>query len=207
MSDRRSGRSAADAARPPCRARSRWRREHADGLRAALADGELWRALVHHRAGAGRTSRPTSTAALAQQAQGDAAALRGARRAPARSSAARATTNSTPAVAALEIGYTWYAQRVQRTGAEHRGQAAAARRMPSRRWAARRSSSADELVQPRARAPPSRAWARSRTASLRNHMRHRRRHAARHRGVLDHRRRVAGGEAATSTTAGSGRDA
>ena len=90
------------------------RPDHADGLRAATADGELWRCWY--------TSVPAPDAvegyieaALAQQARGQALAF-------AVLDAAGDIVGSTrfydldPAVPRLQIGYTWYARRVQRTG-------------------------------------------------------------------------------------------
>ncbi|RPE82030.1 GNAT family N-acetyltransferase [Vulcaniibacterium tengchongense] len=87
---------------------------HAEGLRAALGDGELSR-LWYANVPAPEQAADYVAAALKMQAEGKALAF-------AVRDAAGAIVGSTryydldPAVPRLQIGYTWYAPRVQRTG-------------------------------------------------------------------------------------------
>lgn len=89
-------------------------REHANGLRAATADGELWRSWY--------TSVPAPDevdayidAALAMQAQGRALAF-AVRDANDRIVGSTRYYDLDPATPRLQIGYTWVARSVQRTG-------------------------------------------------------------------------------------------
>ncbi|MDQ3205548.1 MAG: GNAT family N-acetyltransferase [Pseudomonadota bacterium] len=87
---------------------------HGDALRAAVVDGELWR---HWYTSVPRPEAVEAyvDAALAMQAAGDALAF-------AVSNAAGRVVGTTrfyqlaPATPRLQIGYTWYAASVQRTG-------------------------------------------------------------------------------------------
>ena len=157
--------------------------------------------LVHQRARRRRRSTAYIAAALAMQASGTAARVRRPRCAPATIVGTHALLRPRHAdVPRLSIGYTWYAQRVQRTGLNteakllllgHAFDALGCVAVALR----------DQLVQPCARAPRSRAWREAgrraaqppcATPTA----------AARHRGVLDHRRRMAGGEVEPAAQAG-----
>ena len=90
------------------------RTEHADGLRLATADGELWRRW-YTNVPAPEAVDDYVAAALAMQAGGTAMvfAVRDA------DGAIVGTTryyDFDPAIPRLSIGYTWYARRVHRTG-------------------------------------------------------------------------------------------
>jgi len=87
---------------------------HEDGLRAAAADGQLWRLRV--------TSVPEPEAtrayietALHMQAQGSRLPFAVIDEASGQVLGSSSYHDILPQVARLEIGYTWYAQRVQRS--------------------------------------------------------------------------------------------
>lgn len=87
---------------------------HEDGLRAAAADGQLWRLRV--------TSVPEPEAtrayietALRMQAQGSRLPFAVIDEASGQVLGSSSYHDILPQVARLEIGYTWYAQRVQRS--------------------------------------------------------------------------------------------
>ena len=87
---------------------------HEDGLRAAAADGQLWRLRV--------TSVPEPEAtrayietALQMQAQGTRLPFAVVDEASGQVLGSSSYHDILPQVARLEIGYTWYAQRVQRS--------------------------------------------------------------------------------------------
>ena len=88
--------------------------EHEDGLRAAAADGELWNIRVTSVPEPRETRRYIEDA-LAMRAAGNRLAF------AVLDSATRTVLGSTsyhdilPAVKRVEIGYTWYARRCQRT--------------------------------------------------------------------------------------------
>ena len=72
-------------------------------------------ALVHLRPEPGRDARPTSPTRSPASAPGTCCPGRCASSPAARSSAARAITTSSPPIDRVEIGYTWYARRWQRS--------------------------------------------------------------------------------------------
>ena len=87
---------------------------HAEGLRQAAADGELWNLRI--------TSVPTPEAtqayietALAARAQGHRFAFAVVDTATGRVLGSTSYHDILPAIPRVEIGYTWYAQSVQRT--------------------------------------------------------------------------------------------
>ena len=87
---------------------------HADGLRAAVQDGRLWELRYTS------VPRPEEVdgyvaSALAQQAAGDCLAF-AVRDAAGEVVGATRYYDLAPAVPRLQVGYTWYARRVQRTG-------------------------------------------------------------------------------------------
>jgi len=88
--------------------------DHAEGLRAAAADGELWRLRVTS------VPEPDDTAgyierALAQRAEGSRLAFAVLDAASGAVLGSSSYHDIVPAIDRLEIGYTWYARRVQRT--------------------------------------------------------------------------------------------
>ena len=90
------------------------RREHADGLREAVEDGRLWELWFTN------VPRPEEMqayvdAALAMQAAGGCLAFT-VRGADGRIAGMTRYYDLAPSVPRLQIGYTWYARRVQRTG-------------------------------------------------------------------------------------------
>lgn len=87
---------------------------HVDALAAAVRDGELWRAWYGNVPEPG-TMRGYVEAALAMQAAGRALPF-AVRDAGGEVVGSTRFYDLDPAVPRLHIGYTWYAQRVQRTG-------------------------------------------------------------------------------------------
>jgi hypothetical protein len=104
-------------------------RGHADGLRAAAADGELWTLWYTSVPIARRdTDAYVANALELARPQGRDFALVVHDAAGVIVGSARVTVQPVEAAhnRRLEIGYTWYAQRVQRSAAEHGNQASAA---------------------------------------------------------------------------------
>ena len=87
---------------------------HEDGLRAAAADGELWRLRVTSVPEPQETRSYIETA-LRMQAEGTRQAFAVVDEASGQVLGSTSFHDILPAVKRLEIGYTWYAQRVQRT--------------------------------------------------------------------------------------------
>ena len=135
------------------------RREHAEGLRAALAGDALsraWYTSVPRAAGVD----PWLDAALEVQAQGRALPF-AVRDAGGEIVGSTRFYDLEPAVPRLGIGYTWYVPRVQRTGVNTDAKrlllAHAFETLGCLSVGSRPAGST------RLRAPPSRAWARGRT--------------------------------------------
>ena len=87
---------------------------HADGLRNATADGRLWELVVTNVPAPDEVEGWIS-AALATQASGNAMAF-AVRDAGGRVVGSTRYYDLLPATPRLQIGYTWYAKSVQRTG-------------------------------------------------------------------------------------------
>ncbi|MFC7300310.1 GNAT family N-acetyltransferase [Cognatiluteimonas weifangensis] len=87
---------------------------HADGLRAAAADGRLWE-LWYTNVPEPEQTQAWIAAALAMQAAGSALAFV-VRDAQGRIVGSTRYYDLLPATPRLQIGYTWYARSVQRTG-------------------------------------------------------------------------------------------
>jgi RimJ/RimL family protein N-acetyltransferase len=87
---------------------------HEDGLRAAAADGELWRLRVTS-VPEPQDTRAYIETALAMQREGARCAFAVVDEASGQVLGSTSYHDIVPAVKRLEIGYTWYAQRVQRT--------------------------------------------------------------------------------------------
>lgn len=87
---------------------------HADGLRAAAADGRLWE-LWYTNVPEPEATQAWIAAALAMQSAGSALAFV-VRDAQGRIVGSTRYYDLLPATPRLQIGYTWYARSVQRTG-------------------------------------------------------------------------------------------
>lgn len=87
---------------------------HEDGLRAAAADGELWKLRVTS-VPAPEETRAYIETALKMRAEGSRFAFTVTDEAGGRVLGSTSFHDILPAVKRLEIGYTWYAQKVQRT--------------------------------------------------------------------------------------------
>lgn len=90
------------------------RTEHADGLRAATSDGELWRSW-YTNVPPPKDVEGYIAAALAMQADGEALVF-AVRDAAGNLVGATRYYALDATVPRLSVGYTWYAQRVQRSG-------------------------------------------------------------------------------------------
>jgi RimJ/RimL family protein N-acetyltransferase len=88
--------------------------EHEDGLRAAAADGELWKLRVTSVPAPGET-RDYIAGALAGREEGHRLAFAVIEDATGDVLGSTSYHDILPAVKRLEIGYTWYARRAQRT--------------------------------------------------------------------------------------------
>ena len=88
--------------------------EHEAGLREAAADGELWRIRVTSVPEPDETRRYIDSALAARQ-KGDRFAFAVIEEASGALLGSTSFHDIVPAVRRLEIGYTWYAQRAQRT--------------------------------------------------------------------------------------------
>jgi RimJ/RimL family protein N-acetyltransferase len=88
--------------------------EHEDGLRAAAADGELWKLRVTSVPAPGET-RDYIASALAGREEGHRLAFAVIEDASGDVLGSTSYHDILPAVKRLEIGYTWYARRAQRT--------------------------------------------------------------------------------------------
>jgi RimJ/RimL family protein N-acetyltransferase len=88
--------------------------EHEDGLRAAAADGELWNLRVTSVPAPDETHAYIDTA-LKMRADGSRFAFAVTDEASGRVLGSTSFHDILPAVKRVEIGYTWYAQKVQRT--------------------------------------------------------------------------------------------
>jgi len=88
--------------------------EHEDGLRAAAADGELWKLRVTSVPAPGET-RDYIASALAGREEGHRLAFAVIEDATGDVLGSTSYHDILPAVKRLEIGYTWYARRAQRT--------------------------------------------------------------------------------------------
>jgi len=88
--------------------------EHEDGLRAAAADGELWNLRVTSVPAPDETRAYIDTA-LKMRADGSRFAFAVTDEASGRVLGSTSFHDILPAVKRVEIGYTWYAQKVQRT--------------------------------------------------------------------------------------------
>ena len=87
---------------------------HEDGLRAAAADGELWNLRVTS-VPAPEETRAYIETALQMRAEGSRLAFAVTDEASGRLLGSTSFHDILPAVKRVEIGYTWYAQKVQRT--------------------------------------------------------------------------------------------
>ena len=136
--------------------------EHEAGLRAAAADGELWNIRVTSVPEPQET-RSYIEAALQMREAGNRFAFAVTDEASGTVLGSTSFHDILPAVKRVEIGYTWYAKRCQRTHVEHHLQAADAHarvrhaRLPRGRAGAPTTST----TPPSAR---SSGWARARTA-------------------------------------------
>jgi RimJ/RimL family protein N-acetyltransferase len=88
--------------------------EHEDGLRAAAADGELWKLRVTSVPAPGETRDYIATA-LAARERGQRFAFAVIEDATGDVLGSTSYHDILPGVKRLEIGYTWYARRAQRT--------------------------------------------------------------------------------------------
>lgn len=88
--------------------------EHEEGLRAAAADGELWKLRVTSVPAPGET-RDYIASALAGREEGHRFAFAVIEDATGDVLGSTSYHDIVPAVKRLEIGYTWYARRAQRT--------------------------------------------------------------------------------------------
>ncbi len=88
--------------------------DHEDGLRAAAADGELWKLRITSVPEPGQTRAYIDTA-LQMRAEGHRFAFAVTDEASGEVLGSTSFHDILPAVKRVEIGYTWYAQRVQRT--------------------------------------------------------------------------------------------
>ncbi|MGQ3002912.1 MAG: GNAT family N-acetyltransferase [Hydrogenophaga sp.] len=88
--------------------------DHEQGLRAAAADGELWKLRITSVPEPGQTRAYIETA-LQMRAEGHRFAFAVTDEASGRVLGSTSYHDILPAVKRVEIGYTWYAQSVQRT--------------------------------------------------------------------------------------------
>ena len=88
--------------------------DHEQGLKAAAADGELWKLRITSVPEPGQT-RAYIEAALQMRAEGHRLAFAVTDEASGRVLGSTSYHDILPAVKRVEIGYTWYAQSVQRT--------------------------------------------------------------------------------------------
>lgn len=88
--------------------------DHEQGLRAAAADGELWKLRITSVPEPGQTRAYIETA-LQMRAEGHRFAFAVIDEASGRVLGSTSYHDILPAVKRVEIGYTWYAQSVQRT--------------------------------------------------------------------------------------------
>jgi len=88
--------------------------DHEAGLRAAAADGELWKLRITSVPEPGQT-RDYIESALQMRAEGHRFAFAVTDEASGEVLGSTSYHDIVPAVKRVEIGYTWYAQRVQRT--------------------------------------------------------------------------------------------
>jgi len=88
--------------------------EHEDGLRAAAADGELWNLRVTSVPAPDETRAYIETA-LKMRTEGNRFAFAVLEEASGRVLGSTSFHDILPAVKRVEIGYTWYAQKAQRT--------------------------------------------------------------------------------------------
>lgn len=88
--------------------------DHEDGLRAAAADGELWKLRVTSVPEPGQT-RAYIESALQMRAEGHRFAFAVTEEASGKVLGSTSYHDILPAVKRVEIGYTWYARSVQRT--------------------------------------------------------------------------------------------